>query len=279
MFDLHLHTTLSDGLYSPKDLVEKLKKEGITLFSITDHNHCLSYEENQFYGVNYIVGSEIATSFEGKIIEILGFKLDYKVINNWYIDFFSNDNLKNIEYTLFNDLKQISKMNGYRVEDDLEMKKIEKGISKKTIFNYLFNKNENFEFKTYKEFFRKGISNPDSKWFVNEARFYPTIKEVIDLIHLAGGVAFLAHPYEYGFEKLDDLFNTLKLLGIDGIECFHPSCSMYNSVKLAQYCVENKLLGSGGSDFHSDKRLAPLGVHINKKLFEFECFNWIKVLM
>lgn len=54
---------------------------------------------------------------------------------------------------------------------------------------------------------------------------------------------------------------------------------MYNSVNLAKYCVENNLLGSGGSDFHSDKRLVPLGVHINEKLFDFECFDWIRELI
>ena len=279
MFDLHMHTKFSDGIYNPDELVERLKNEGVTLFSITDHNHSLAYEKYDNFDLNYIKGTEIATSYEGVIIEILGYKVDHKVINEWYRDFYSADNLAKIENLLFNDLKEMSKENGYQVDQNLEMEKIEKGLSKKTIYYHLFEKYDDFEFKTYKEFFRRGLSNPESPWFLDEGRTYPSIKEVIDLIHKAGGIAFLAHPYEYGFDSFDKLFETLIDLGIDGIECFHPSCAMINSVKLAKYCVENKLLGSGGSDFHSDKRLVPLGVHINKNLFEFECFDWIRELL
>lgn len=60
-----------------------------------------------------------------------------------------------------------------------------------------------------KEFFRKGLSNPESEWFLDEGRTYPKLNDVINLIHKADSIAFLAHPYEYGFENFDDLFETI----------------------------------------------------------------------
>ena len=279
MFDLHMHTCYSDGVYKPDELVSRLKKENINLFSITDHNHSLAYEDYSFNDIKYIKGTEIATSSEDVIIEVLGYKVDDKIINNWYRDFFSEDNLKRNEQMLFDDLLKISKKNGYKIQDSLNLEEIKKGVSKKTIFYYLQENYSDFPFKTYKDFFRKGLSNNTSEWFLNEGRTYPSLGEVIQLIHEADGLAVLAHPYEYGFEKLDNLFNTVKNFNINGIECFHPSASMYNSVELSKFCVENNLIGSGGSDFHSDKRLVPLGVHINEELFKLKCFDWIKELL
>lgn len=279
MFDLHMHTSYSDGIYQPDQLVDRLKKENIELFSITDHNHSLAYEDYSFEDIKYIKGTEIATSFEGVIIEILGYEINHKVINNWYNKFYSEENLKKNEQLLFNDLIRISKTNGYKINNSLAIEEIKKGVSKKIIFYYLQENYPDFPFKTYKDFFRKGLSNTKSEWFLNEGRTYPSLEEVIQLIHEADGLAVLAHPYEYGLDTLDNLFNTIKKMNINGIECFHPSASMYNSVKIAKYCVENNLIGSGGSDFHSDKRLVPLGVHINQELFKLECFNWIREIL
>lgn len=282
MFDLHSHTTLSDGELSPEQLIEKFEKNSVELFSITDHNHSLVYENENYFknlDIKYIKGTEIATSYNGVIIEILGYKVNHNVINEWYNDFFSKDNLISREVQLFEELKIISNSNGYSIDENLSMNNIVKGESKKTIYYYIAENLEKFEYKTYKEFFRKGLSNPTSKWFIDEGRFYPSIEEVINLIHKSGGIAILAHPYEYGFDDLEKLFIYLKGKNIDGIECFHPSCSMVNSIKLAQYCTENNLLGSGGSDFHRESRFIEVGARVHKDLFNFKCFDWIREIM
>ena len=81
-------------------------------------------------------------------------------------------------------------------------------------------------------------------------------KDVAKVIHDAGGLVFLAHPFEYNFEDtigfIDKLKNEIKL---DGIECFHPSSEIENrSCVLVEYAKKNNLYISGGSDFHGDKK-------------------------
>lgn len=277
MFDLHSHTIFSDGELDPKELLKKMYEENISICSITDHNHCLAYEDLKVNeDIKYIVGTEIATSYKGYVIEILGYEVDYSIINKWYREYYSDDNLIKREKKLFSELKEISKKNGFEIDSNFEMEKIVKGQSKKTIYYYLKENYKDFSFNNYKDFFRKGLSNPSSIWFIDEGRYYPTIKEVIDLIHSAGGKAILAHPYEYGFDNLNELFSYLIDSNIDGIESFHPSASMYEGIKIAKYCVDNNLYSSGGSDYHNEKRLVPLGIRIVDKVFNFKCFDWIR---
>ncbi len=276
MFDLHMHTNLSDGNLSVEKLLERLKSKNIKLFSITDHNHALAYNYINDESLNYIKGCELATSYNGVIIEILGYNIDHNIINDWYLKFYSQENLENNEIKLFNELKTLAKNLNYQIDEDLALETIEKGISKKTVFYNLFENNKDFKYKTYKSFFREGLSNPNSEFFVDEGRYYPSIKDVISLIHKAGGIAFLAHPYEYGIEDLNNLFKDLIKLNIDGIECFHPSASMVNSIKLVEYCESNNLLASGGSDFHRDNRLVPNGIYIHDDILKFKCFDWLK---
>ena len=106
--------------------------------------------------------------------------------------------------------------------------------------------------ESFNIFFRKGLSNPESNYFMNYAGFRPQYKEVIDIIHKAGGKAFLAHPFEYKFENIiqfiDDLMQEARL---DGIECFHPSSvDEDKSELLVNYARKNNMFICGGSDYH-----------------------------
>ena len=67
---------------------------------------------------------------------------------------------------------------------------------------------------------------------MNRIEFRPKYKEVIDIIHKAGGKAFLAHPFEYKFEDTISFINDLrKEKELDGIECFHPSAMTEMAIK------------------------------------------------
>lgn len=76
---------------------------------------------------------------------------------------------------------------------------------------------------------------------------YPEVEEVINEIHGAGGIAVLAHPAIYNnFEEIDKYIE----MGLDGIEVWHPSADDETIEKLSKICKKNKLLLTGGSDFH-----------------------------
>lgn len=87
---------------------------------------------------------------------------------------------------------------------------------------------------------------------------YDAYADVISLIKSAGGLAVLAHPGMYGnIDILDELVG----LGLDGVEVEHHSNSPEQRDILRKYCVENKLLITGGSDFHGmyETPVRPLG--------------------
>ncbi|MFR2571623.1 MAG: hypothetical protein ACLS90_08055 [Clostridia bacterium] len=161
-----------------------------------------------------------------------------------------------------------------------------------TIYIYyeLIRHKENFNIlgeeyvKSLNAFIRKELMNPESEFYVGINNIpKPMYKDVIDIIHKAGGKAFLAHPFEYRFS------NTIKFIDelreekeLDGIECFHPS-SMEDNKKevLLDYARYNKLYISGGSDFHGEKKTGiEIGtgsgnLHIQKDFIEeWACDNY-----
>lgn len=289
MIDLHIHTSLSDGACSIGEVLELAGKVKLTYMSITDHNHALAYENQNLskldaFKGHIIPGCEIATSYEGYIIEILGYGIKPRVINSWYGDYYSHQNLKKREILLFNKLKKLCVKENLKLEDSLALSEIKKGCSKKTIYESLIKFKENmdvFNPSSYHDFFRHMLSNPKHPLFLNEAETYPVLKDIADLIHHAGGKAFLAHPFEYGFDNtLETLKKIVEIVPIDGIECFHPSATIENSNKLINFCEEHTLYISGGSDFHSFKRNTRVGVSSgNQSISDEFILPWIKESM
>jgi PAS domain S-box-containing protein len=77
--------------------------------------------------------------------------------------------------------------------------------------------------------------------------------EVISVLHRAGGKAFLAHPFSYGFDEagLDALLAALRATGLDGLEVYYAAYSPVQQARLAMLAEKHQLLASAGSDFHS----------------------------
>ncbi|SCI72632.1 Histidinol phosphatase and related hydrolases of the PHP family [uncultured Clostridium sp.] len=285
MIDLHLHTNLSDGDLSPSELISQINIRDITYVSVTDHNHSLFYDELKYIGnlikPKLITGCEIATSYNRTIIEILGYNVDVNKINSWYKKFYSQENLIKNEIFLFNTLLDLCKKNNLKITEDISLSNIIKGCSKKIIYQDLIkheSNNSKFDLSSYKAFFRKELSNPESKLFLNEALTYPSLEDVIELIHNSDGLTFLAHPFEYNIKNLDSLIYHLTNKNyINGIECFHPSATTNNSKFLLDYCKIYNIFSSAGSDFHSFKKSHSLGVSINDSLVNSSQFSWLKI--
>ena len=87
---------------------------------------------------------------------------------------------------------------------------------------------------------------------------YPETREVLELIHSAGGIAVLAHPFTYDSA---DLMEELTGLGLDGVEVWHPYHSEAQTAQLLAFAQEHGLLTTGGSDFHGmyTRTARPLG--------------------
>ena len=76
---------------------------------------------------------------------------------------------------------------------------------------------------------------------------YPDTRDILTLIHDAGGIAVLAHPPVYDSE---DALEELTALGLDGVEVWHPRHTDEQARRYAEYARDHGLLMTGGSDFH-----------------------------
>lgn len=84
--------------------------------------------------------------------------------------------------------------------------------------------------------------------------FYPKLPSadrVAKIVHEAGGIILIAHPFHYFKDKdLKRMDALCEFANLDGIECAHPSTPMENSFFYRDYCVRHKMVSSGGSDTH-----------------------------
>lgn len=270
MVDMHMHTLYSDGNDSLSDVLKKCEQKNLEYISITDHNTCKEYDDNEWnenlYSGNVIIGAEMnATLDNGKRIEFLAYNIQNpEIINEWSDKFFS----KEILTEKFEISKQASLEMCKRAGLKYNLNNIKKDIPVTDFFIvYLFYEiikyPENVEklgsyANSFNDFRRIGLDNPNSIYYLDEKKKFPTpnFRGVADKIHEAGGLVFLAHPFEYKFEDtmgfIDELRKEVKL---DGIECFHPSAEQDNRIEtLINYATKNNLYISGGSDYHGPKK-------------------------
>ncbi len=263
MIDIHVHTIYSDGDKTVEEVLKMCEERKLEYISITDHDTCKQYEDmalkdNKIFSGKIIKGSELHAVFQNKNIEILAYNINPTIINEWCEKYYSEDKLKEQQEIFRKRLFEICDKHGliYDKSRIREPKEASEYVEW-PIYEEMMRHKENHtilgEFaESFNVFFRKGLTNPESSYFMNHVEFRPKYKEVIDIIHKAGGKAFLAHPFEYMFEDTIGFINDLRQESeLDGIECFHPSSSDANKKDvLVEYARKNNLYMSGGSDYH-----------------------------
>lgn len=268
MVDMHIHTLYSDGNKTIEEVLKKCEDKKIEYISITDHNTCKGYEDNIFkqniFTGKIVMGAEMNAYIGEKRIEFLAYNIKHpEIINEWSNKFYSKEileqrfnrdknkiidicNKNGLTYNLNNIKKDIPVTDFFVVYMYYELIKYEENIRKMDICA-----------NSFRDFWKNGLENPESIFYMGEDNSPKTMyKDVANVIHDAGGLVFLAHPFEYKFEDTIGFINKLKNeIKLDGIECFHPSSEIDNrSCTLVEYAKKNNLYISGGSDFHGDKK-------------------------
>lgn len=290
MIDLHLHTNHSDGTDSVKELLQNAEKNKLEVISITDHDSVEAYyeiEQNldllKLYNGKIIVGAELKAIYNKINIEVLAYGIDYKKIqiinadqekieNDILQHFFKVAKSLNIKYNpnLIIDINDSSKQYaGFVFSTDILKYKENKEILEKIgVFSNI-------------TFYRDHESNINSPFHFDSSKYYKTMDEVIDDIHKAGGLAFLAHGFLYPFEnKEKEIERILALSKIDGLECEYPMFNLEQRNYLKNLCKKYNKFISGGSDYHANnKPNVKMGsgednnLNIEKNLIE----SWINI--
>lgn len=243
--DLHMHTTYSDGAYTPAELVRKAYDAGLSVISLTDHDSTNGIKDAIIYGkelgIEVITGLEISTDVDDKEIHLLGYFID---IDNEelkkYLSFFRDE-----RYHRAKRMVQKLRNLGMKITlDDVLARANNSAIGRPHIAYAMIDLGI---IGNYFEAFEKYIGDNCPAF---ERKIHVSPQSALKLINDSGGLSFIAHP---GYMKEHLLLNLIKA-GIDGIEVIHPShndnqISFYRGI-VNQYC----LLESGGSDFHGGKK-------------------------
>lgn len=290
MIDLHTHTTYSDGHSTLPELLREAKKKKIEILSITDHNTVAAYEElkkpevNSLFSDEIINGVEITTTYSGEVIEILGygFNLDImkKLLNENVLTF---EQKQKEEYNL---IKKTYENIGLRINIDNIIFNPKKESCRISFVNEIKKYPENYKYFLCKDsivtnsgFTRNEVYNPKSPLYVDQSSLYPSLKKTIEIIHQAGGLAFLAHTFVYSKTIANSLNDIILNYKLDGLECYYTTFTKEQTDYLLNLCDSYKLYKSGGSDFHGTNKVNHnLGTGdgtllINKDLIE----DWIKL--
>ena len=264
MIDIHMHTIYSDGDKTVEEVLKMCEERNLKYISITDHNNCGAYydetlKNNNIFSGTIIKGCELNAEFQNKAIEILAYNINPDIIMSWREKYYSVDQIDKNTMQIYDRFLNILDKKGIIYnKENIRPQKDEKEYIERPIWEEIVRHPENKNiigeeyFNSLGIFFRKEITNPNSEYFLNRVGTFPKVKEVIDIIHQAGGKAFLAHPFEYEFDDtikfIDDLMQEVEL---DGIECFHPSSADDDKKDiLVDYARKNNLYISGGSDYH-----------------------------
>lgn len=261
MIDLHMHTVYSDGDKTVAEILKLCEDKKLEYISITDHDSCKQYEDgaikdNTIFSGEIIKGSELQAIFGNKKFEILAYNIDTNIMSKWLENYYSEEKLiekQKMGYKML--LDAFDKQGIIYEEENIEKPKKSTEFIEKFVYEEAMRYPENYDklgegIKNYDVFYRKCITNIESPFFIKPVG-RPEYEEVINIIHSAGGKAFLAHPFEYEFEDTLGFIEELKSVAkLDGIECFHPSANKEQREMLLEYAKKNNLYISGGSDYH-----------------------------
>lgn len=243
-FDLHIHTTASDGEYSPTDIVKKAKEAGIETIAITDHDTLAGIKEAEIagskLGVHIIPAIELSTKYKGKSVDILGYniKTEAELTKTLRQMRQEREGRANRIIEKFNEI-------GFAITLD-DIKQYSQGgvIARPHIAKAIVKKGYVSDYQTvFDDYLADGKPCAIEKMILSP-------QEGIALIQKAGGKAVLAHPVYIGD---DELVRELITLGFDGIEVWHRSHLKEHREVYKAMAKEYDLLMTGGSDFHHDE--------------------------
>jgi 3',5'-nucleoside bisphosphate phosphatase len=265
-YDLHCHSTVSDGTLSPTELVKRAQGQGVTALSLTDHDTTAGYEEAQAAAkaaeIRLISGIELSASWQEKTFHIVGLDIDP------YYPPLLNATLHLQTVRLERAEKIADKLDKKRIPGALEavIKAAGNGMITRTHFaDFLVSQNH---VSSQQEAFDRYLAKGKLAYV---ATVWAELDLAINWITQAGGIAVLAHPLRYKLPTkwMNRLLAAFIKAGGQGIEVVTGRCNADEIKLAASYANIFGLTGSVGSDFHSPSnqwvelgRLAPLPTNI-----------------
>lgn len=246
-YDLHTHSTASDGTLTPTELVQLAREQGVDVLALTDHDSTDGLEEAasaaQQVGIGFVPGIELSVSWKRRTIHIVGLNIDpsYEPLQQG--------------------IKKLQEFRDWRAEEmgrrlakkGIEgayegAKKLCKGkILSRTHFAHYIASYKSMD--SLRDVFKHYLVNGKPGYVSGE---WAELEEGLSWITDAGGQAVIAHPARYGLTatKRRELITDFKECGGVGLEVVSGSHSRDDMYSSAFHAKQHGLLASVGSDYH-----------------------------
>ena len=276
MVDLHVHSTCSDGTYTPEELVDYAMEKGLRAFALTDHDtvngldRAIRYAESlrqtqaasdsaatttdkatasaqdaapALQVPEVIPGIELSTEYQGKDIHMVGLFIDYHQPDfaHYLEDFIRSRENRNEK------MCALLREHGVEITYEALLAEFPGAVITRAHFaRYLLSHGY---IQSMKEAFDRYVGD-HCPCFVPREKVTPA--QAVELILGAGGVTVLAHPilYHMSDERLENLVAELKSIGLVGIEAIYSTYNNAEERQIRGLATKYGLKISGGSDFH-----------------------------
>ena len=246
-FDLHIHSTYSDGTLTPLEIIQLARESGLKTIALTDHDTtegiANALDLGEKHKIDVLAGIELSAVFDSHPVHILGYGIDHAAP------------------LLLENLQEIQKARKER-NDKIILKLQDIGLDVSLAELDMISKSgQTGRPHIARLLVKKGVvSSTDQafdRYLGKQGRAYTARKSLpanraVKMINEAKGIAVLAHPVTLNatFEALTQTILKLREAGLAGMEVYYPSHSFSFRLKLEKLCVEHDLIATGGSDFH-----------------------------
>jgi 3',5'-nucleoside bisphosphate phosphatase len=262
-FDLQSHSTRSDGALEPSAVVAAAAQAGVKLLALTDHDTLAGVEEalsaGSEHGVVIAPAIEISAIDDGgesgtaRELHILGYLVDHTdpTFTATLAGFLADREQRT--------LRMAQRLRELGIELDVQAidARVSAGepIGRPHLAEAALSHPANTarlreeQIDDIGSFIRAYLIEGRPAFCL---RVTPTVKEAIDAIHAAGGVAIWAHPF-WDISDPDEVLLAVarfRALGIDGVEAFYVTHTREQTELLARRCEELNILSTGSADFH-----------------------------
>jgi 3',5'-nucleoside bisphosphate phosphatase len=247
--DLHSHSDVSDGIFSPRALVARAKANGVDVIALTDHDEVQGIPEARAaageMGIKFVPGVEISTTWAGSTVHIVGLQIDET--NAALVEGLAATRSGRVERA-----KEMSR----RLEA-VGIRGAYEGAMKLACNPYLITRKHFARYLVIggycadiREAFRRYLVEGKPGYMPHH---WATLENAVAWIQGAGGIVGIAHPGRYRFSELvfGAFFEEFKDLGGSMIEVVTGSHSPDQYAQYAKVAQDYGFLASIGSDFHA----------------------------